>query len=129
MCCGGAKAQGIGGDVNRYLDFILSKNCTIKQKPAYIRKLYSFSKKLSPKLFEKCIGRALKYGVNTIDSLDRIAGILLNDNIEYSIESVSAGNTYESRPAYQKGRVSKELGLDKFQKMIEEVDDAREKTE
>lgn len=114
------KLRALGGDVNRYLDFIRSKDCTIKRKPAFIRQLHSFSKKLTPGLFEKCIERALKYNLDTINSLDRVASILVNDDVDYSIEPTSSNNEYEKRPAYQKGKVSKEEGLDKFQKIVEE---------
>lgn len=114
------KLRALGDSVNVYLDFILSKSCTIKQKPKFMRRLYSFSKKLTPDLFKKCITRAMKYKLDTIDSLDRIAGILIGDDVDYSIKSISSNNAYEKRSTYQKGRISGEEGLERFQKLIEE---------
>lgn len=113
------KLRQLGASVARYLDFVLSPACTIKQKPRLIRELYRLSKKMTKELFVKCIKRAMKYNVTKIESLAKIAGGFLNNNIHHKID-FSSSNDYENRASYQQGRISKERDLKQYQKLIED---------
>jgi hypothetical protein len=113
------KLRNLGDTVSIYLDFILTPECMIKQKPRFIRELYRLSKKMTEELFLKCISRALKYKITRIESLEKIAGKLLKNNIEYQIE-IPSPDHYENRSSYQKGRVSREGDLKEYQKLIED---------
>ena len=115
------KLRKLGDTVAGYLDFILATECIIKQKSRFIRELYRFSKKVTKELFVKCISRALKYKITSIESLAKIAGRFLYDNIEHQVEIPSLDN-YENRSSYQKGRISREGNLKEYQKLIEDND-------
>lgn len=90
-----------------YLDFVRSKECSLKQKPNFIRQLYALSKKLAPELFFAVLSRALEYRVFSIDRLTRIAGQLLQKGEAPRVELPQAED-YESRETYQAGRFSQE---------------------
>lgn len=113
------KLRKLGDTVAGYLDFILSPECMIKQKSRFIRELYRLSKKMTKELFLKCIRRALKYKITRIESLEKIAGKLLKNNIEHQVE-IPSPDHYENRLTYQKGRVSREGDLKEYQKLIED---------
>jgi hypothetical protein len=113
------KLRQMGDTVVSYLDFILSPECIIKQKSRLIRELYRLSKKMTKELFVKCIKRAMKYKITKIESLAKIAGNLLNNNIQHQLD-FSSSNDYENRPSYQQGRISREGDLKQYQRLIED---------
>lgn len=113
------KLRLLGDTVAGYLDFILAPECTIKQKPRLVRELYRLSKKMTKELFVKCIKRAMKYKITRIESLAKIAGSFLNNNIQHQID-FSLSNDYENRASYQQGRTSREGDLKQYQRLIED---------
>lgn len=101
-----------------YLDYIKSDKTDIKQKPKFIRDLYYLSKKMAGSLFTECIRRALKYHITKVFSIESIACQLVKNGL-YELPEIPAGNDYENREAYQKGRFSKEAGPETYQKLID----------
>jgi len=113
------KLRQSGDIVASYLDFILGKECTVRQKPRLIRELFRLSKKMTSELFITCIQRALKYKITRIESVEKIAGYLVENNIEQHVE-IPFSDEYENRSSYQKGRTSCEEDLTHYQRLIEE---------
>lgn len=95
----------------KYLDFVQSGQCDVKQKPHFIRQLYSLSKKLTPELFAATLRRALQYRVAGIERLLTISGFLLQKG-HYRTLEITPAQDYEKREAYQAGRFSEERDLD-----------------
>jgi hypothetical protein len=115
------RLRKIDDKVTGYLDFILTQDRMIKQKSRFIRELYRLSVKMTKELFLKCISRALKYKITKIESFEKIAGEFLKNNIEHRVE-IPLPDHYENRSSYQKGRVSREGDLKKYQRLIEDND-------
>jgi hypothetical protein len=112
-----------GAVVAGYLDYILSPECSVKQKPRFVRELYRLSKQMTKELFAGCLQRALQYRIDKIDALQNIAGLLLNAKDDYHVD-ISPALDFENRVSYQQGRVSKEEDLGIYQEMLEEKEDA-----
>jgi hypothetical protein len=74
---------------------------------------------MTKELFVKCIKRAMKYKITRIESLAKIAGSFLNNNIQHQID-FSSSNDYENRASYQQGRTSREGDLKQYQRLIED---------
>lgn len=113
------KLRQSGEAVGCYLDFILSQECRIKQKPQLIRGLHRLSKKVTAELFTRCIQRALKYRVTSLKSVEKIAGSFLAGCIG-SQREIPASDDYENRSTYQQGRISGEEDLRQYCKQSEE---------
>ena len=101
-----------------YLDFIHSAECRNRQKPKLIRDLYSLSKRLSSNVLSETLEQALKFKVDTLISLERIAQNLLQRGLFCEIKS-SVSSDYESREEYRAGRFSSEADLKKYQALLE----------
>jgi hypothetical protein len=101
-----------------YLDFIHSFECRNPQKPKLIRDLYSLSKRLSSDNFMETLEQALKFKVDAIRSLERIAQNLLQIDLFDETES-PADSDYQNREEYHKGRFSSEADLGKYQDLLE----------
>lgn len=107
-----------GEHVACYLDYIFSAECTIKQKPRFVRELYRLSGQMAKELFASCIERAMKYKIDRIDSLVNIARLLLNEGGEYCAE-ITGTPDFENRAAYQQGRISRDEDLGLYRQIQE----------
>lgn len=96
-----------------YIDFVLSKECKIYQKPKFIRNLYRLSKKICSQIFILSLQRAHKYKIANIDSLEKIAYEILDADFDNCPE-VPVINNYEERESYKKGRFSNEEDLGEY---------------
>lgn len=101
-----------------YLDFIHSSECRNRQKPKLIRNLYSLSKRLSSDSFTETLQQALKFKVDAIRSLERIAQNLLQGDLFDENEN-PVNSDYQNREDYLKGRFSSEADLTRFQTLLE----------
>ncbi|MFH1863844.1 MAG: helix-turn-helix domain-containing protein [bacterium] len=116
------RLRNLGKVLEDYLDFIKSRQSDVKQKPRFIRTLYALSKKMTPSLFTAAIERALKYKVESIEALARIAGQLIKKDLYIFPEEV-VDNNYKEREAYQKGCFSQEREIMLYQDLPEEKED------
>lgn len=107
-----------GPVASSFLDFIHSNQCHNRQKSKLIRNLYALSKKVSQETFSETLSRALKYKVDSIYSVERIAqNLLQNDLFPETDSPVDSG--YQNRDEYHKGRFSKEADLQIYQNLLE----------
>jgi len=106
-----------------YLDFIKSGESGVKQRQRFIRQLYALSKRIAPALFAATIKRALIYRIANIETLIRISRQLMKKEL-YELPEITHSNDYEQRQAYQQGRFSQETGLEFYQNLFEDPEDA-----
>ena len=107
-----------------YLDYVQSAASKIRFKPKFIRDLYRLSTQLSRPLFLKTIRRAVKYQISSVDSLERIAAVLIQQELSVP-PATPQWEPYEDRAAYQQGRFSSEADLQQYQRLLEDHDDQR----
>jgi hypothetical protein len=106
--------------VDTYLNFIL-KNKGIKRHNI-IRQLFGLHKKISPSLFIKTIKRALKYRITDMSCVERIALLQMTDG-DLEIPSIEIDEQFQDRQTYQEGRLSDEVDLSIYDKMLEDDTD------
>jgi transposase len=97
--------------VNRYIDFIQSKESTVTLRPRFIRTLYLLAKKTVPALFVKICGRALAYRVCDITIITNIAAQLLTETNQSSPSLSNEENEFIHRQSYREGRFVQENPL------------------
>lgn len=105
-----AYLRSLGESIGVYVEFVKSTASGIHYKNEYLRRLYFLSKKLSRTLFNSTIERALKYRVNKIESLSRIAALLMNKK-DINLPDIHHDPAYMDRQEYKKGRFNDEPGL------------------
>lgn len=114
-----------GSTAMEYLDFIHSSACCLCQKSKFIRDLYSLSKKMTDQILQRTLARALKYKIDNIPAIEKIAGQFLISHIsnsdadEYSNLEISDIIT---RATYDQGRISTENSLEQYDKYLENAD-------
>ncbi|MCK5200214.1 MAG: hypothetical protein KAR21_17780 [Spirochaetales bacterium] len=101
-----------------YLDFIHSSECTGRQKPKLIRDLYSLSKRLNSNVLSETLEQALKFKVDSLISLERIAQNLLQKDLFPHNEN-PVNSDYQNREEYKAGRFSSEADPARFQALLE----------
>jgi hypothetical protein len=107
-------------EVDAYLNFAIKKGG--KQKHRFIRQLYGLHKKLAPSLFIKTVKRALKYRITDIETIERIAILLMKEG-NYDVPSVQIDLEFRDRESYLDGRFSGDVDLSVYDKMIEDDDE------
>ena len=128
------KLRGVSKEVEAYLDFVFEqrKDQVQNGKPRhrFIRQLYWLYQKMSTPLFIKALTRALKYRVTDIETIERIAVLLMREGLvsdEYkyrnSAEVVEIDENFQNRESYLEGRFSDEVDCSRYDKMMDEADD------
>ena len=94
--------------VNRYIDFIQSKESTVTRRPRFIRNLYLLAKKSVPELFVEICKRALEYRVCDITIITNIAKQLLTGSNPVQPSPGTDENEFIHRQSYREGRFVQE---------------------
>ena len=113
------KLKNFGPEVNRYLEWALSKEGYIKQRHRFIRQLYQLCRQLGPELTQKTLSRALEYRVNDIHTLERIATRIFNTQTQLPLPEINTDEGYTKRETYMKGRLSDEPELAEWKNHVE----------
>jgi hypothetical protein len=95
-------------EVNDYLNFALVMKGRAKHK--FIRQLYSLHKKTALPVFAKALKRALKYRIDSVETIENIIGLLLRQS-NYEMPLPQIDETFTKRPAYLEGRFADEVDL------------------
>ncbi len=103
--------RGMGKPVCDYVDFIKSAGSRIHYPGHFLRQLYLLLKKMAQPLLEQTLERALKYRVNNIETITRIAAASLKSNT-VDLPAIEVQHDYMEREAYNKGRFCEEQGFD-----------------
>ncbi len=106
--------------VDAYLTMTIEQMGTKKHR--FIRLLYRLSQKLAAPLFINTLKRALKYRISDGETLERIAVLLMNEG-QYELPSVSVDDELHQREAYLEGRFSEDVDLSFYEKLIEDDDE------
>jgi len=115
------RLREMGEVCGAYLAYLDSPACKVRYKDKLVRDLYRFSTKIDPSLFLKAIDRALKYQINSVASVERIAAQLLQQQLP-TLPAVPVDEHYEDRKAYQVGRFSSEANPSEYQRLLEQED-------
>jgi transposase len=113
------KLRAMGSGVDAYLNFALPQKGIPKHR--FIRQLFSLSEKLAPAIFVAALERALKYRISEIETIERIALLYLNADTR-EIPYANWGEDFESREAYQQGRMADPVDLSVYDWWEEEED-------
>jgi hypothetical protein len=103
--------RGMSPQIGAYLDF-LKKQKGI-QMNRFMRALYRLSQKMTTALFISTIERSLKYRITDIDTIERIAVLLMN-NTNYDIPFTPIDVDLESRESYLEGCFTDQVNLSAY---------------
>ena len=106
--------------VNAYLDFALEPMGV--KRHGFIRKLFGLSLKMTPKLFIKSIERAHKYKITSIETIERIAVLYMQDR-PMNLPLVEVDEGLHRRDAYQEGYLTDQPDLSVYENLWEEEHD------
>ncbi|SRR6266851_6498623 len=108
--------RGLDPAVNAYLDFALPTKGI--QRHEYIRKLLALSRKMSADLFFKSLERARKYRINSVETIERIALLYLQQG-SGELPLAPVDETFRQREAYQEGSLTEPPDLSIYQEPLE----------
>jgi len=114
------KLRAAAKEIDDYLNFAL-KDGGGKQKHRFIRQLYCLYQKTVLPLFIKAIGRALKYRIKDIETIERIALLQMREG-NYTVPTVEIDQNLQKRQSYLDGLFSDEADLSVYDEMIEDED-------
>lgn len=121
------KLRGVSKEVEAYLDFAFehTQNQNGKQRHRFIRQLYWLYQKTAAPLFIKALNRALKYRVTNIETIERIAVLLMREGSDeykyrHSEAVVEINENFQDRESYLEGRFSDEVDCSMYDKMMED---------
>lgn len=95
-------------EVNDYLNFALTMKG--KARHRFVRQLYSLHKKTALSVFAQALKRALKYRINSVETIENIIQLLLRQS-NYEMPLPVIDEEFTNRPAYLEGRFADEVDL------------------
>ena len=114
------RLRSIDQAVSDYLDFTL-KPMGVKRH-GFTRKLFALSRKMTPKLFIKSIERAHKYKITSIDTIERIAVLQMQEGAS-NLPLVEIDEGFRERDSYQEGYLTDQPDLSVYENLSEEEND------
>jgi len=97
------RLRAMAESVNAYLDFALKPKGI--ERHQFLRKLFALSRKMTPELLIRSIERAHKYKITSVETIERIAVLFLNQGSE-ELPYVEIDETFRTRDAYQEGALT-----------------------
>jgi hypothetical protein len=107
--------------IDAYLSFALQEKGA-KTRHRFIRQLYGLYKKMALPLLINTIQRARKYRIKDINTLERIAVLLIKEG-NYDMPCAPIDSEFKDRQAYHEGRFAGHVDLSNYDKMIEDDDE------
>jgi transposase len=107
-----AHLRALDPAVGVYLDFCLKVPGL--QRHVFLRRLFLFSRRLTPELFVASVRRAQQYRITRLDVLERIAQLLLTQGLFEPI-TPQIDETFRQRDAYQQGALTDPPDLSAYQ--------------
>ncbi len=114
------KLRAVAEAVDAYLDFALKPMG--REKHRFIRGLYGLYQKIALPLLIKTIKRALKYRITDMETIERIAILLMRDG-NYEMPSVQINQDFQQRESYLEGRFSDDVDLSIYDNMMEDEEE------
>jgi hypothetical protein len=111
------RLREISEEVSCYLDFIRNEKGSNHHR--IIRQLHALHRKMARPLFVKSVARALKYRIVDIDTVERIAVLLMKEGI-CDTPAVRVDYSFEERQAFLDGCDGHEVDLSVYDTMLED---------
>ncbi len=111
--------RAVSKEVAAYLDFALEPKGIRKHR--FIRELFQLYRKLALPVFLQTLERALKYRITEMETVERIAVLYLSHG-RYETPSVDINEEFQTRPSYLEGRLSDDVDLSIYDKILDEDD-------
>lgn len=121
------RLKAIDPAVESYLEFLDGLPGASGKKYRSIRRLFSLSLKLSPKLLTDAVSRAHRYRITDMDTLERIASQLMRANsfqIDFFENNLDLDEDLHNRDIYREGEMSDLPDLGKYDGLLEQDDGA-----
>ncbi len=113
------RLRGMGEEVAAYLDYALQAPGI--QRHRFVRQLFALSGQVSQTVFAQALGRALRYRILQIDTLQRIVWLCMTRG-EACLPDAEVDESFRDRPAYQEGYLTDEPDLSQYDRTPEEDD-------
>lgn len=113
------RLRAIDERVGRYLDFALKPKGI--ERHNFLRRLYALSRQMSVAVFVRTIERAMRYGIANVDTLQRIA-LLVLDASERPLPAVDIDESFRTRETYLEGRLTDAPDFSRYNKILENPD-------
>ncbi|MBN1270020.1 MAG: helix-turn-helix domain-containing protein [Kiritimatiellae bacterium] len=114
------RLRAIDERVSRYLDFALKPKGI--ERHGFVRRLFALSRQLDAAVFARTLERALRYRIESLDTLERIAVLYLT-HTEHPLPVVDIDPNLSTRPSYLDGRLSDAPDFSRYDRILEERDD------
>jgi hypothetical protein len=112
------KLKGVAEEVAAYINFVLKEKGSNKHQ--FIRQLSALQQKITVPLFVATIKRALLYRVTDIETLQRIAILLMNEG-NYTLPFVETDQQFRTRESYLEGQFTDEEDLSRYDELMEDT--------
>jgi hypothetical protein len=114
------RLRAIDERVGRYLDFALKPKGIERHR--FLRGLFALSRQMSGAVFLRAIERALRYRIVDLDTLRRIA-VLVLDSGEQPLPAVDIDEGFRARESYLEGRLSDAPDFSRYNQILEDPAD------
>jgi len=114
------RLRAINELVGRYLDFALKPKGIERHR--FLRRLFALSRQMSVAVFLRTLERALRYRIVAIDTLQRIA-LLVLDGSEHPWPAVDIDQGFRARESYLEGRLTDMPDFSRYDRILEDPDD------
>lgn len=113
------RLRAMGPEVAGYVDYVL-KSPGI-QRHRFLRELLALSRKVPATPFAEALARALRYGVLKLETLQRIAWLLMSQG-HAPLPDAEVDENFRERPAYLEGYLTDEPDLSIYEESSPEED-------
>lgn len=114
------RLRRMGESVGAYVDFACKPLGNARHR--FLRRLYLLSNKMTTELFIQSIERALKYKITRIETIERIAFLLMNQQMQM-LPCVSIDEGFRERESYLEGYLTDAPDLSKYETYWEDNHD------
>lgn len=104
--------------LDAYLNFAVAKGGRPKHR--FIRELFALYQKVAPQVFIQAVGRALKYRITDIATIENIVILKLRDRA-FNVPCPEIDQNYLNRDAYIEGRFSDDADLSLYDELEDEI--------
>lgn len=119
------RLRALGPEVAAYVDYALQTPGI--QRHRFLREMFALSRKVTLTVFVEALGRALRYRVVQMETLERIAWLCTSLGQE-PLPYVDVDESFRQRPAYEEGFLTDEPDLSIYDETVRE-DDATDSPE
>lgn len=120
------RLRALAPTVNDYLDFALKPKG--RQRHHFLRRLFALSRQMTPALFLKTIERALRYRIDSLDTLRAIARLYLCES-DTILPEADIDESFRERHSYLEGRLTEPPDFSLYAQMLDEPPDQDEAEE